>query len=92
MFDQEMTALAGKSLAIEFHHGAGWHPGVLVGWRHEQDGSCSMRLQFVVGGLRRTSWLPMRDVRLPEPDWSRLLPPLSLVPQPREVDDDRSRV
>jgi hypothetical protein len=86
---QEMTALAGEALPVEFQHGGSWHPGVLVGWRQEPDRTCSMRLQFVLGGLRRTSWLPLRDVRLPEPDPFR--PPLSLVPRPRGDEDGRSR-
>jgi hypothetical protein len=113
VFEQGTTTLAGEALPIQFHHGGAWHPGALVGWRHEQDGSCSMRLQFVVGGLRRTTWMPMVDVRLlepataarrgpeartrpdvprPDPDWARLLPSLTLVRRPREVDADRSRV
>ena len=62
-----MTPLAGEPLPVEFCHGGGWYPGVLLGWRHAPDGSCWLRLRFVVGGLRRASWLPLADVRLPQP-------------------------
>lgn len=62
-----MTALAGEPLPVEFAHDGTWYPGVLLGWRHEADGSCSARVRFVVGGLKRSSWLPLADLRLAEP-------------------------
>jgi hypothetical protein len=65
-----MTALAGEPLPVEFCLGTAWHAGVLIGWRHEEDGTAQLRVQFVVGGLRRTSWMQLTDVRLPEPDLS----------------------
>jgi hypothetical protein len=67
MSEPQMTPLAGEPLPVEFCHGGAWHPGVLLGWRHAPDGSCSVRLRFVVGGLRRAAWLPLADVRLPQP-------------------------
>ena len=62
-----MTALAGEPLPVEVVHDAVWYPGVLLGWRHEADGSCSARVRFVVGGLKRSAWLPLADLRLAEP-------------------------
>jgi hypothetical protein len=85
VFDQEMTTLAGEPLPVEFCHGGGWHPGVLLGWRHERDGSCQVRVQFVVGGLRRTSWMQLVDVRLPEPE------PITWAPAPRPSTAPRTR-
>jgi len=61
-----MTALAGEPLPVELRHGDVWHPGVLLGWRHDPDGACWMRVRFVVGGLRRTGWIPLADLRLAE--------------------------
>lgn len=102
-----MTALAGEPLPVEFEHGGGWHPAVLLGWRHDAQGHCSLRVQFVVGGLRRSSWLPLTDVRLPapvgprRPGGPRTRPDLLLadrdrslpaVPRPRSHDGDLSRV
>jgi hypothetical protein len=60
---------------------------VLLGWRHEPDGSCAVRLRFVVGGLRRSTWLPLADVRLPEP---AAVPP-SPGPSSRPADGPRTR-
>jgi hypothetical protein len=85
VFDQEMTALAGEPLPVEFCHGGDWHPGVLLGWRHEWNGSCQVRVQFVVGGLRRTSWMELVDVRLPEPE------PIVWAPAPRRSTEPRTR-
>jgi hypothetical protein len=79
-----MTTLAGEPLPVEFWHGGDWHAGVLLGWRHE-DGDCQVRVQFVVGGLRRSSWMPLVDVRLPEPvTWA---PAPRLSPEPRTRPD-----
>ena len=73
-----MTLLAGEPLPVEFCHAGAWHPGVLLGWRHQDDGTCRLRVQFLVGGLRRTSWIPMVDVRLPE------LADIGSAPVPRQ--------
>jgi hypothetical protein len=98
--EQQMTALVGEPLAVEFCHGRAWHRAVLLGWRHEADGTCQVRVQFVVGGLRRTSWMQLTDVRLPESAPTTWAPPPSsepqpqpmAVPQPRTHDDDLSWV
>ena len=79
-----MTALAGEPLPVEFCHGGSWHSAVLVGWRPTPDGSCLLRVRFVVGGLRRTGWMPLTDVRLPEPQPVSWVPS---VPRPRRPDD-----
>jgi hypothetical protein len=64
---QEMTTLAGEPLPVEFCLGTAWHAGVLIGWRHGEDGTAQVQVQFLVGGLRRTSWMQLHDLRLPEP-------------------------
>jgi hypothetical protein len=99
-----MTALAGEPLPVKFRHGGTWHPAVLLGWRHEADGTCQVRVQFVVGGLRRTSWMHLVDVRLPDPEpvtWApaprtstglRTRPDSTALPRPRTHDDDLSWV
>jgi hypothetical protein len=87
-----MTSLAGEPLPVEFRHGCDWHPAVLVGWRTEVDGTCQVRVQFVVGGLRRTSWLPLTDVRLPEPVPLAARPAVPPLPRPHAHDDVLSRV
>lgn len=78
-----MTALAGEPLPVEFSHGDVWHPAVLLGWRHAADGTCQLRLQFVVGGLRRTAWVPLPDARLPRPVGPVRAPRRSTAPRTR---------
>ena len=86
-----MTTLAGEPLPVEFRHGGSWHPGVLVGWRHEPDGGCLARVQFLIGGLRRGGWLPLTELRLPEPEPVCPLPPVPPLPRPRRADGHLSR-
>lgn len=87
-----MTTLLGEPLPVEFLLGDVWRPAVLLGWRHEPDGTCRVRVQAVVGGLRRASWMHLADLRLPQADRADLAPP-----EPRTRPDlllsgqDRSR-
>ena len=78
---QEMTTLAGEPLPVEFRLDEVWCPAVLVGWRHEADGTARARVQFVIGGLRRASWMDLADLRLPQPE------PVRSVPVPRTRPD-----
>ncbi|MGY1748453.1 hypothetical protein [Modestobacter sp. SYSU DS0511] len=79
-----MTTLAGAPLEIEFFHLGEWFPAALVGWRHDAWGACELRVQFEIGGLRRASWMPLADVRLPQWQAVRYTPP----PVPRRRTDD----
>ena len=86
-----MTSLAGEPMPVEFLLDGEWCQATLVGWRNEPDGTCRVRIQFVIGGLRRASWRDLADLRLPEPTprWSAPAPrtrPDLLLP-----DRDRSR-
>jgi hypothetical protein len=92
-----MTPLGGGPMPVEFCYGGAWWSGVLLGWRHEPDGTCRVRVQTVIGGLRRSSWMQLTDVRLPEPvplSWSAE-PPRPSEPSTRPdlllPDRDRSR-
>jgi hypothetical protein len=67
MSQSEMTSVLREPLEVEFAHAGEWHRGVLLGWREDEAGRCWMRLQCLVGGLRRTTWMPLADLRLPGP-------------------------
>lgn len=62
-----MTSALRDPLAVEFAHAGGWYPGVLLGWRTDGPDRCWMRVQCVIGGLRRTTWMALTDLRLPVP-------------------------
>lgn len=68
--------MLGEPLAVEFLVGGDWQPAVLLGWRHEPDGTCRVHVQAVVSGLHRTSWMQLADLRLPQT--------APLVPRPLE--------
>ena len=58
---------------VEVHHRDRWHIGVLLGWRHDADGSCWLRVSALADGYKRTAWVGLDTVRLP-------LPPARPVP------------
>jgi hypothetical protein len=62
-----MTSVLADPIAVEFPHAGGWYPGLLLGWRHEGPHDCRIRVQCVIGGLRRTTWMTLADLRLPQP-------------------------
>jgi hypothetical protein len=65
---QEATsAFAGEPQPVEVYHRGIWYSGVLLGWRHENDGRCLARVRCVVDGLRHSAWKDLADLRLPEP-------------------------
>ncbi|OMQ16687.1 hypothetical protein A7K94_0200890 [Modestobacter sp. VKM Ac-2676] len=70
-----MTTLAGEPLDIEFFHLGEWFPAVLLGWRHDAWGTCELRVQFEIGGLKRAGWMALADVRLPQRQTARRTPP-----------------
>ncbi len=56
-----------EPIPVEFPYAGGWYPGVLLGWRHDVAHGCRVRVRCMIGGLRRTSWMTLADLRLPEP-------------------------
>jgi hypothetical protein len=66
---------------VEFPYAGGWYPGYLLGWRHDGP-DCRVRVQCVIGGLRRTTWMSLADLRLPEPAASSAEDDARSTPQP----------
>jgi hypothetical protein len=62
-----MSAFAGEPQPVEVFHRGAWYAGELLGWRHEDDGRCRVRVRCVVGGLRHSAWVELADLRLPAP-------------------------
>ncbi len=61
-----MTFL-GRPKPVEVRHRDRWHIGVLLGWRHDADGTCWLRVSALVDGYKRTAWVELDTVRLPVP-------------------------
>jgi hypothetical protein len=61
------SAFAGDPQPVEVFHRGVWYSGELLGWRHEDDGRCRVRVRCVVNGLRHSAWMDLADLRLPRP-------------------------
>ena len=72
-----MTFL-GRPKPVEVHHRDRWRIGVLLGWRHDADGTCWLRVSALVDGYKRTAWVGLDTVRLP-PAAGAAGPPQRLV-------------
>jgi hypothetical protein len=51
---------------VEVHRGGCWVAGVMVGWRQEEGSSCRVMVRIAEGGVERTAWADLHDVRLAE--------------------------
>lgn len=72
---------------VEVFHGDRWWIGALLGWRHDADGTCWMRVTALVEGYKRTAWVGLETVRLPLPPARPGRP----VPPARADDDARTQ-
>ncbi len=79
--DEVPGSFLGEPQPVEVFHSGLWHPGVLLGWRHDAEGRCWLRIRCVVGGLRHTAWIDLASLRLPESVPGDDVP--SAVPAPR---------
>ena len=75
-------ALLREAVAVEVLLEATWRPAVLLGWRHEDDGRCRLRVRVDWDGGTRVLWAPLTLLRLPEPVAAPVPPPRRAVPPP----------
>ena len=52
--------------AVEVYRNGIWWPGSLLGWRHDADGGCRVRVRLAGDGAEET-WTVLEYLRLPEP-------------------------
>ena len=50
-------AFLGRPKPVEVFHRDRWRIGALLGWRHDADGTCWLRVSALVDGYRRTAWV-----------------------------------
>jgi hypothetical protein len=88
------SAFAGDPQPVEVFHRGRWYAGDLLGWRHQEDGSCQARVRCVVDGLRHSAWVTLSDLRLPRPV-DQVPAPRPALPRPQRprpvVEDDDTR-
>jgi hypothetical protein len=86
------SAFAGEPQPVEVFHRGRWYAGDLLGWRHDEDGRCQVRVRCVIDGLRHSAWVELSDLRLPTPaGQAPPAPRRPSLPRPdrqRPADDD----
>jgi hypothetical protein len=50
---------------VEVYRDGGWWPGFLLGWRHDDRGSCQVWVRLTVAGSETTTWTELDALRLP---------------------------
>lgn len=70
--------------AVEVYQSGGWWPGELLGWRHDDAGSCQVWVRVVLGGVEETAWTDLGTLRLPERHLS-VAPEVAGAPGTREM-------
>ena len=69
--------------AVEVYQAGAWWSGELLGWRHESDGTCQLRVRVTLGGIEETAWMDLTGLRLPERH-------LAVAPEPAVAADPSS--
>ncbi|MGY1699161.1 polyphosphate kinase 2 family protein [Geodermatophilus sp. SYSU D00766] len=73
------VASLAEAQPVELHLDGAWRAGALLGWRHDADGRCRVRVRVERVGVPRVVWAPLELLRLPAPAG----PPDVVVPVPR---------
>lgn len=53
--------------AVEVYQAGAWWAGELLGWRHDESGTCQVWVRVAMGGVEETAWTELATLRLPEP-------------------------
>ncbi|MFW3172521.1 hypothetical protein [Geodermatophilus sp. CPCC 206100] len=65
--ERRSAAFTQHSPDVEVHADGSWWPGAILGWRHDQDGSCEVSVRVAVAGVERETWVDLGDLRLTRP-------------------------
>lgn len=64
--ESRAAVFTSRPQAVEVYQAGTWWAGELLGWRHEVDGSCQVRVRVAPGGVEETAWMDLASLRLPE--------------------------
>ena len=64
--ENRSAVFASQPQAVEVYQAGAWWPGELLGWRHDDSGSCQVWVRVVLGGVEETAWTALSTLRLPE--------------------------
>ncbi|MCF6743734.1 hypothetical protein E9529_05485 [Blastococcus sp. KM273128] len=80
VMENRAAVFTSQPQVVEVQHAGIWCAGELLGWRHDDAGSCEMWVRVVVDGTERTIWTDLAAVRLPEPSPAPVQPPTQAMP------------
>ncbi|SNS68703.1 Polyphosphate kinase 2, PPK2 family [Geodermatophilus saharensis] len=75
------VASLAEAQPVELHLDGAWRAAALLGWRHDADGRCRVRVRVARAGVPRVVWAPLELLRLPGP--APAARPDVVVPVPR---------
>jgi hypothetical protein len=78
--ENRTAVFASQPQSVEVYQAGAWWAGELLGWRHDDGGSCQVWVRVVLGGVEETAWTDLAALRLPERH-------LSVAPEPGAVAD-----
>ena len=64
--ENRSAVFASQPQAVEVYQAGAWWPGELLGWRHDESGTCQVWVRVVLGGVEETAWTALSTLRLPE--------------------------
>jgi hypothetical protein len=64
--ENRAAVFASQPQVVEVYQSGAWWPGELLGWRHQPDGTCEVRVRVVLGGREESAWTDLSALRLPE--------------------------
>lgn len=64
--EDRAAVFTSRPQAVELYQAGTWWAGELLGWRHDANGSCQVRVRVVLDGVEETAWTGLGSLRLPE--------------------------
>jgi hypothetical protein len=77
--DNRAAVFTSQPQSVEVYQSGAWWPGELLGWRHDDAGTCQVWVRVVLGGVEESAWTDLATLRLPERH-------LSIAPGPTAAD------
>ncbi len=81
--ENRTAVFAAQPQSVEVYQAGAWWAGELLGWRHDDSGTCQVWVRVVLGGVEETAWMDLAGLRLPERH-------LTVAPEPSVVPDASS--
>ena len=66
VLEQRAAVFTSQPQAVEVFQSGAWWPGELLGWRHDESGTCEVQVRVVLGGRAESAWTDLSTLRLPE--------------------------